>query len=562
MALSDEEIKKELREPRKKAEIGWACLHQERIRFHTETKTMPYLYRQGIEFLNFVENLLPHDKFKLFKALFRYPVLTTEVTGICFDKLSRIFEGRNPSYDATFIDSTDKDDWGWYRTDVLKEPKIWTTKGWEFFKTEINSVLIVDLPIVQESELPEPYFYWLPIASVISYKADRTTGIMDWIIFKQDDNKIAFIDDEKYMLFEDEGNRIVAENYHNLGVCPARFFWNEPLTLEHPDIKKSPITKVLSELDWYLFYAISKQHLDLFGSYPIYSGYQQACDYSNAENGDKCDGGYLKDRQGHYKLDLNGILIPCPKCGNKRIIGAGSFVEVPVPYGEQPDLRDPVHMLAVDRSSLDYNVSEVERLKNQIITTVVGTNEEITTRDALNEQQIRANFESQSTVLNRVQKGFEEAMEFVDTMCCRLRYGDNFVGVSISLGTDFYMLDSTTLRERYKTAKESGASEAELDALQDEIIETEYRNNPKQRQRMRTLSDLEPYRHLSVEEVVNLQGKGAITAEDMMLKLNFTSLIKRFERENTDILEFASELPYSQKIDIINQKLRDYARID
>ena len=153
-------------------------------------------------------------------------------------------------------------------------------------------------------------------------------------------------------------------------------------------------------------------------------------------------------------------------------------------------------------------------------------------------------------------------MEFVDTMCCRLRYGDNFVGVSISLGTDFYMLDSTTLRERYKTAKESGASEAELDALQDEIIETEYRNNPKQRQRMRTLSDLEPYRHLSVEEVVNLQGKGAITAEDMMLKLNFTSLIKRFERENTDILEFASELPYSQKIDIINQKLRDYARIN
>ena len=540
--------------------IGWACLHQDRIRFHTETKTMPYLYRQGIEFLNFVQNLLPHDKFKLFKALFRYPVLSTEITGICFDKLSRIWEGRNPSYNAQFKDLTELDDWLWYRNERLKEPKIWATKGWEFFKTEINSVLIVDMPEEQNGERPEPYFYWLPIGSVISYEANRTTGIMDWIIFKQDDERIAVIDDEKYQIWNRE--TLVMENYHNLGVCPARFFWNEPLTLEHPDIKKSPITKVLSELDWYLFYAISKQHLDLFGSYPIYSGYAQACDFSNAENGDRCDGGFLKDRQGHYKLDLNGILIPCPKCGNKRIIGAGSFVEVPVPVDGQPDLKDPVRMLSVDRSSLDYNVSEVERLRTNIITTVVGTNEEITTRDALNEQQIRANFESQSTVLNRVQKGFEEAMEWVDDMVCRLRYGDEFLGVSISLGTDFYMLDSTTLRERYKTAKEAGASESELDALQDEIIETEYRNNPVQRQRMRTLSDLEPYRHLSVDEVVNLQGRGAISEEDMMLKLNFMALIKRFERENTDILEFGSELPYSRKIEIINQKLRDYARIN
>lgn len=60
--------------------------------------------------------------------------------------------------------------------------------------------------------------------------------------------------------------------------------------------------------------------------------------------------------------------------------------------------------MTVDRNSLDYNVSEEERLRTNIITAVVGTNEEITTREALNEQQIKANFESQSTVLNRVKK--------------------------------------------------------------------------------------------------------------------------------------------------------------
>jgi hypothetical protein len=43
------------------------------------------------DFMAFVSNLLPHDKFKMFKTLFRYPVKTNEVTGVCFDKLSRNF---------------------------------------------------------------------------------------------------------------------------------------------------------------------------------------------------------------------------------------------------------------------------------------------------------------------------------------------------------------------------------------------------------------------------------------------------------------------------------------
>ena len=77
----------------------------------------------------------------------------------------------------------------------------------------------------------------------------------------------------------------------------------------------------------------------------------------------------------------------------------------------------------------------------------------------LNEQQIKANFESQSTVLNRVKKGFEAAQKFVDETVCRLRYGTMFVSAKINYGTEFYLSDATQLRERYKMAKESGASE-------------------------------------------------------------------------------------------------------
>ena len=565
MGLDIREIKKQITEPRNKAAISRAIYHQNRIRFHAEKALTPYITQPVTDFLAYVSNLIPADKFKVFKTLFRYPVKTNEVTGVCFDKLSRIFDGRNPAFNYQFMNSEQRDDWEYYRQHVLEEPEIWSTKGWEYFKTEINSVLIVDLPKEQSpgDNYPQPYFYWLPIEHVISYKADKTTGVMRWIIFRQDGNRIAVIDDERYRVFtEEKGNigELLIDSPHDLGYCPARFFWNEPLSLREPDVKASPLTTELESLDWFLFYHLSKKNLDMYGSYPIYSGYEQSCDFTNGENGDYCDGGFLKDKQGYYKLDQAGLLMRCPKCGDKRIVGVGSFIEIPVPDGDkQPDLRNPVQMLTVDRNSLDYNVSEEERLRTNIITAVVGTNEEITTRDALNEQQIKANFESQSTVLNRVKKGFEAAQKFVDETVCRLRYGTMFISAKINYGTEFYLSDATQLRERYKMAKESGASEGELDALQNQIIETEYRHDPIQMQRMLVLAELEPYRHLTRPEVLELYEKQLITEDELRIKLNFANFVRRFERENTNVLEFGSQIPFSKKIEVITNKFYDYA---
>jgi hypothetical protein len=259
---------------------------------------------------------------------------------------------------------------------------------------------------------------------------------------------------------------------------------------------------------------------------------------------------------------MAGLPVKCPKCGDKRIIGAGSFIEIPVPVDNQPDLRNPVTMLSVDRDSLDYNVDEEDRLKNDIITSIVGTNEEITTRDALNEQQIKANFESQSTVLNRIKTGFEQAQQWVDATICRLRYGNAFISAGVSYGTEFYLSTADELRERYKTAKDAGASESELDALYAKVIETEYRNNPQMRQRLMILADLEPYNHLTRDEVLTLKDKGVATIEDVILKLNFADYIRKFERENMSVTEFGANIEYDNKIQAISDRLREYASED
>ncbi|MBO7510419.1 MAG: hypothetical protein J6T35_04470 [Bacteroidales bacterium] len=573
MPYTVEELRKRVSERRGGETIDRARLHQSRIQFHTVKRvttygTLPYFGLPVSQFLAMVDNVLPHDKAVVFKTLFRFPLKTNEITDVCFDKLSRIFDGRNPSYNYQFSDTSFREDWDAYRQEKLDEPEVWATKGWEFFKSEINSVLVVDLPEEQSGEWPEPYFYWLPITDVIAFKADPESGVMKYIAFRRKD-RIVVLDDGYYRVWRDKNHsgqltgEPEVEVPHDLGYTPARFFWNVPLSLKDPDLKASPLSGVLESLDWFEFFHISKRQLDLYGAYPILSGYEIACDYSNAESGDHCDGGFLKDRQGHYRLDpagLNGLMM-CPKCGKKRVVGAGSFIEIPIPNADEqvPDLKDPVKMLTVDRNALDYNVNEQKRLREEIITAVVGQDEIVTDRDAFNEQQVRANFESVTTVLNRVKKGFEAAMEWVDTTVCKLRYGRYFVSASVNLGTEFYLSTPDELRERYKTAKESGAPEADLDMMLQQIVETEYRNNPTQMRRMLILGDLEPYRHLTRQEAIDLAGQGIISASDLRIKLNFPAYVRRFERENTNVLTFGEAIDYDKKINAIRAEFIRYA---
>ena len=564
------EIKKKIAENKRAATLSRAKLHQMRIKFHTVKRVTsfnaPYISLPLTQFLAMVENILPHDKFVLFKALFRYPVKTNEITEICFDKLSRIFDGRNPVYNYQFVNSSYRDDWEQYRLQKLNEPDVWSTKGWEFFKSEINSVLIVDVPREQKTPLPEPYFYWLPIDDVLSYKADPTTGQMDYIVFRRKD-EIVVLDDETYRVWDDKKHLGMIDGMpkieakHDLGYCPARFFWNEPISLDEPDVKASPLSAELESLDWFEFFHISKRQLDLMGAYPILSGYEQSCDFTNAENGDYCDGGFLRDKQGHYRLDMAGLLLRCPKCGNKRIVGAGSFVEIPVPNEQEntPDLRNPVQILKVDRDSLQYNVDEEKRLREEIITAVVGQDEIVTNRDAFNEQQVMANFESVTTVLTRVKKGFEAAQQWTDETCCRIRYGRYFISANINYGTEFFLYSVDELRKQYKAAKDSGAPESELDMMLNRILETQYRNDPMQLRRMMLLSELEPYRHLSRQEVTEMFEKGIVSEQDLRIKLNFPNFVRRFERENTNILDFGEAIPYKKKIDTIMAEFRHYA---
>lgn len=570
MALDLNQIKQILQKPTKRTLIQKAVNMQRRLRFHTETNiAISDINQPTTIFLDWVQGLLPKDKFNIFLQLFKYPLSTPAVVEDVYRELERVFYSRNSSSSYQFTDSELVEDWQLYKKNKLGEPEIWKTTGWREMQVSPNSILIVDLPVIQTSERPEPYFYWLEIDAVIDYKVkDKDNNLFEWLIFAQPENRVAVFDDTSIRVFQlndkKEIQSLLTEANHNLGYCPARFFWSTQLNEKNRDLKKNPITKELSNLDWYLFFSISKQHLDLYAPYPIYSAYEADCDFENNETGDYCDGGFLRNINGEYKILNDGTIERCPVCGEKRIAGPGSFVEVPIPNQAEgvTDMRNPIQITSIDRESLDYNVSECERLKNEIVISVVGTGGTVSEKEAINETQVTANFESKTSVLNALKTNFEQAQKFIEDTVCKLRYGDAFISSSINWGTEFYVFTVTELYAKYKQAKDNGASDSELDAISQQILEVEYRNNPLVLQRMLILKQLEPYRHKTLQEVLNLYDKSLLNLDLVRLKINFSSYIDRFERENINIIEFASNRTMREKIDIITKKLLDYVKED
>lgn len=566
MGLELNQIKQILQKPSKRQVIQKAVNMQRRLRFHTETNiAVSDINQPTTIFLDWVKHLLPKDKFNIFLQLFKFPLPTPAVVEDVYRELERVFYSRNSSSSYQFTDSELAEDWSQYRKSNLNEPEVWKTTAWKRMQVSPNSILVVDLPLVQTSIRPEPYFYWLEIDAVVDYQLSKQDeNLFEWLVFNQPEHRIAVFDDTSIRIYQlNEKNEIqslVSEAQHDLGYCPARFFWSTQLNEKNKDLKKNPITKELSNLDWYLFFALSKQHLDLYAPYPIYSAYEADCNFENSETGDYCDGGFLRNAKGEYKILNDGTVEKCPCCSEKRIAGPGSFLEVPIPNQTEgvADMRNPVQITTIDKNSLDYNVNECARLKNEIVISVVGSGGTVSEKEAINETQVTANFESKTSVLNALKTDFESAQKFIEDTVCKLRYGNAFISSSVNWGTEFYVFTVTELYSKYKQAKDNGASNSELDAISQQILEVEYRNNPLVLQRMLILKQLEPYPHKTLDEVLKLYEKKLIDEKLVKLKINFSTLVDKFERENINIIEFASNKPLREKIDIITNKLLEY----
>ena len=273
-----------------------------------------------------------------------------------------------------------------------------------------------------------------------------STDKFKWIAFQQPGDRLAVLCNEFYRVFQvKEGTKKdiigdpILEVPHNLGYCPAKFFVTTSISEKLPTVKKSVLSNWLGKLDKVLFYDTSNEHLQLYGRYPVYTSFEVDCDYENQETGEYCERGFLMGRDGKYiQHGTSGSLRPCPRCSDKDLVGPGSHITVspPSPQNDNANLRDPVSILTIDTTALEYNNTDIAQRMMEIYAGATGYNGPVINDQAVNEKQILAIMERLEAALKEPQKNFEEAMQWAESTICRLRYDNTFISVSISLGTE------------------------------------------------------------------------------------------------------------------------------
>ena len=285
MQLEKNQVQQLLEKRPKRSLLQNAERHQNRLRLHGETEIENIRNNPAyIDLLSWVESFLTRDKYNRFVQLLRLPVVSLEITQDIYQEYARIFDGQNPFFNYEFSNPDFATDFKSYLNKGLNDKNFFKTIGFEQLKYSINSILVVDMP----EDGGNPYYYFIDISSVVDVKSDES-GNIQYLIFQIDKETVAVYDSESYRVYKVDGTKIIGEpivdNSHDLGYCPASYFWDKNMKGSNTIEKKSPVTDVLGRLDKYLIEDTFKEYADLYGTFPIITAFEELCNFEGCNNG-------------------------------------------------------------------------------------------------------------------------------------------------------------------------------------------------------------------------------------------------------------------------------------
>jgi len=557
MQLEKSQVQSLLEKRPKRPLLESAERHQNKLRLHGETEIENIRTNPAyVELLDWVSSFLTRDKYNRFVQLLRLPVVSLEITQDIYQEYNRIFDGQNPFFNYEFSNPDFATDFKSYLNNELNDRNFFKTIGFEQLKYSINSILVVDMPSDGEGN---PYYYFLDVCNVIDVKSDKN-GTISHLVFQINEKTVAVYDSESYRVYNVDGEKIIGEaivdNQHGLGYCPASYFWDKNLKGTNTIEKKSPITDVLGRLDKYLVEDTFKEYADLYGTFPIITTYEELCDFEGCENG------FISE---DYTVNVNGIdeiqtrQVKCKACENKEEIGPGTIFEIPAPQtSDDPNLSNPVSVITPDTKSLEYIKAKLTEYAEKIREVTIGTRGKVLSESAVNETQIFGSFESRQNILLNIASSFEKVHKFANDTVARLMYGDAFISSVVYYGDQFFLKSVEQLMFEYEQAKKNGEPDEEIDQIYRQILVTKYKGNDDRIERAWILYNLNPEPHKTVEQATQLVTLGAMDQNDFVIKARFNNFIARFEREQTNVLDFGRELDFDVKIDRINEILKTY----
>lgn len=593
-SLTDDQALERIKKPKNKAHIDAAVYQEERLLMHCESilekNNLPFTAFRN--FTGWWKGLITKEKWSVIDSLIGTPLSTLTTTKEIFDQLSKFIDAQDRyiAFKFTNIDYTN--DYANY-LERIKDDSFWRQRSVEGLKSDICSVVVVDLPTVQTTERPEPYKYFVSPKMFIDLDINRTTGDVEYFIYRQSlvnwdgeaylnkgnttNNKLTSLlgqnpDLEKCIVLDDDFYRVyvkkvrgndwvlASKTAHELGFCPAVDFWQPSIKGTNGINKKGPITNVLKKLDYLLFYRALADYISLYGPFPPLVTYDMSEDMLDDKSTPNPNTNATIDRSQNSFVSNSEETHP-----NKAVngmIGPGSVIEVPVPASKDDHdfMANPMKFVGMDTMTLEYIDKKIKLLESEIIEVCTGEDDEYMNEVAKNPEMLAASFESKETIFGWIKRQVERVHRFTTITQAKLRYGNEyFVTCTVDYGSDYNLKGSGILTKEFKEATEAGMPSGYTNEISTAASNTRFKNNPEILARMRILQDLEPYIGYSCAQL-QLAGVDKADTINFVIKLNFNSFIKRFELENGSIVNFGSLMDYSDKIKSITETLKEYGQ--
>lgn len=556
-----------IKSPKNSSPISIASFLEKRIRLHTvgtqDTST------DYFGWLSRIKVLLPKPKYDIFIQLINEPVPTLDLTETIFDELAKIFEASNKTiYSSYKTDSKLKEE---QFNQYFDHNTYFKNEVYDMFKVAPNSFIVVDTKLELDKEGQEqPIPYFVHLDSVIDCDVNRD-GSTNYILFKTSEERAVGIDKYNYYVFDlTAGNPSIISGYpspHNLTdhldrpYTPAFLIYPDFLNVTDNLTINSPLTKSLGNLDWLLFWSVSKRYLDLYAPFPIYVSYEQDCTYVDPSSGQSCDGGLISVPSDD--IDQPTSVIPCPHCSKTKMFGAGSEVTVPAPQTkDDPNLIDAVKVIPAEKNSIEYVTKEEERLKQSIYYSVLGKTSTPIENFSQSVTQLDLSTESRKAVLLHVKSFFERTHKKVLYTMNKIKFGDDFLDCYVDYGDNYFLTTQEQETEKYKKLKDSGAPESVLHASLETLIATTYKTSPHTALLQQVYLEVEPYQTLSIEAVMKLSQQNLIPLSKAVAKIHFTDFIENFENEHQALISMVEtgNEDKAKVVKLLKKELDTYAK--
>lgn len=509
---------------------------------------------------NLVEPFLTQEKVDRFKQALPVPLPTTSIVDTIRDQYAKVFEAKDKMFELHISDKTKK--LGLNELLVRRdEESFWKERVFDTLFSGVNTLMVIDRP----QGGGDPYFYLMPFDTVHDIEIDFFGKKIEYLIQREDVDTFLVIDDEKFIRYQKVKDKdeyiVLASVNHNIGFTPVRFIWNE--FINHPLIKRSACTAILGMLDEYLVQYVNKKNLDFLNAYLIMWKYEEDDDDEflketvRNELAENINGVEILPTDDEVEMVYRSLLKKKSKMG-----GPGTIISVRAPMDNtEPDLRNPIGFISPPVDSLQYNVSELERLKQAIYMTATGKPENKDIADRPVSNQIQSQYEGERNVLLWVSSQLSDARRWLVSTLAKAYLKDD-IECTVDFGSEFFIEDEKGVIENLRDYKAAGASQAQIAFRTESLRQISTKGKYYQFTRLELLAHLEPFNNLTLEVVGDYAMKGLVDFKDFDLKANFPERIAQFEREHGSILAYkqGKNVDFNNLINQIKEILYGYGK--